>query len=96
VNSTITSDKVITIQGSKVKITGSNPSCVLYFKNIDTGTEDKFTGHFVENTPTRLTLQLPDYAAGTYRIYLISQYATGPDLKEPRRYEFPVDLTVVV
>jgi hypothetical protein len=96
VNSTITSDKVIVIQGSKIKIAGSDPSCGLYFVNAGTGAEDKFAGNFVENTPSRLTLQLPDYAAGTYRIYLISQFTNGVELKEPRRYDFPVDLTMVV
>jgi hypothetical protein len=94
-NSTITSDRVITIQGSKIKIVGANPSCGLYFKNLSTGAEDKFGGLFVENMPTRLTLQLPDYAAGTYRIYLVTQYSSGSDVKEPRRYDFPMDLTVV-
>jgi hypothetical protein len=93
---TITSGGVISIEGYKVKITGDT-GVGLFFTNVDTGAEDKFMGHFVENVSSKLVLQLPDYAAGTYRIQIRTRYAgNSTDLKEVRIIDYPNEVTVIV
>jgi hypothetical protein len=93
---TITSNGVISIEGYKVKITGDT-GVGLFFTNVDTGAEDKFMGHFVVNAPSKLVLQLPDYAAGTYRIQIRTRYSgSSTDLKELRVIDYPNEVTVIV
>ncbi|MDR3115387.1 MAG: DUF4469 domain-containing protein [Treponema sp.] len=90
----LTPNGVITLLGSRIKIAGEDPSCGLYLVKPD-GAAQKVTGNFVENHPARISAPLPVLAAGTYRVRVVTQYSGGgTPLKEPRRIDYPVDLTV--
>jgi hypothetical protein len=95
VDETLTSNGVITVLGSRIKIAGEDETCGLYLVNTADGTAEKITGNFVENHPVRLSVQLPVLSAGTYRARIITQYSAGASLlKEPRQIDYPADLTV--
>jgi hypothetical protein len=67
----------------------------LYLVNIADGSALKVTGNFIENHPSRLSAQLPALTAGTYRVRVITQYASGSFLlKEPRQLDHEAELVV--
>ncbi|MDR1127001.1 MAG: DUF4469 domain-containing protein [Treponema sp.] len=95
IDETLTSNGVIVIAGSRIKIAGKDDSCGLYLVNVADGTEQKVSGNFVENHPGRLSIQLPTLSAGTYRVRIITQFSAGAVfLKEPRIIDYGVELTV--
>jgi hypothetical protein len=94
VDETLTSNGVMTVLGSRIKIAGEDPSCGLYLVNTADGSALKITGNFVENHPGRLSAQLPVLSSGTYRVRVITQYSSSGFLKEPRQIESGAELTV--
>jgi hypothetical protein len=90
----LTARGVVVVLGSRIKIAGDNPDCGLYLVQMPQGAATKLTGNFVENHPSRLSIQLPSsIPAGTYRMRVITQYSAGTLLKEPRQIDSGVDLT---
>jgi hypothetical protein len=90
----LTSNGVVTVLGSRIKIAGEDPSCGLYIVAAD-GTAQKVTGNLVENQRSHLSAQLPVLAAGTYRVRIITQYTGGSSLlKEARQIDYDVDFAV--
>jgi hypothetical protein len=95
VDEKLTPNGVIVILGSRIKIAGEDPSCGLYLLNVPDGAAQKVTGNFVENHPTRLSVQLPVLPAGTYRVRVVTEYASGGGfLKEPRQIDYGAELIV--
>jgi hypothetical protein len=95
VDEKLTPNGVLIILGSRIKITGDDPSCGLYLVNAADNTAQKVTGNFVENHPSRLSVQLPALSPGTYRLRLITQYSSGGGtLKEPRQIDYGAELIV--
>ncbi|MDR1325386.1 MAG: DUF4469 domain-containing protein [Treponema sp.] len=91
----LTSGGVLTILGSRIKVSGDDPSCGLYLVNVADGSTIKVTGNFVENHPTRLSAQLPALSAGTYHVRILTQFSGGgTSLKDPRRIDYDADLIV--
>jgi hypothetical protein len=93
VDEKLTPKGVVVILGSRIKIAGG-PDCGLYLVKPPASSGDKIQGNFVENYPTRLSIQLPDLSAGTYRVQVITRYGAGGLLKEPRTIDYGVDLVV--
>jgi hypothetical protein len=90
----LTPNGVMVVLGCRIKIAGDDPSCGLYLVNIADGAALKVTGNFVENRPVRLSAQLPALPDGTYHVRIITQYASGALLKEPRQIDYEADLSV--
>jgi hypothetical protein len=95
VDETLTSNGVIVITGSRIKVAGKDDSCGLYLVNVADGTKQKLTGNFVENHPTRLSIQLPTLLPGIYCVQVITQYSSGGALlKTPKQIDYEVGLVV--
>jgi hypothetical protein len=91
----LTSNGVVIILGSRIKIAGKDPSCGLYIVNAGDGEAVQVTGNLVENHQSRVSAQLPALSAGTYRIRIITQYSSSSTLlKEPRQIDYGTDLAV--
>ncbi|MDR1218297.1 MAG: DUF4469 domain-containing protein [Treponema sp.] len=90
----LTAGGVVTILGSRVKIAGEDPSCGLYLAQAD-GSTIKVTGNLVDNQRNRISAQLPTLPPGVYRARILTQFSGGGALlKEPRRIDYGVELTV--
>jgi hypothetical protein len=94
VDETLTSNGVMVVLGSRIKVAGEDPSCGLYLVSAADGSAVKVTGNFVENHPARLSVQLPVLAAGTYRARIITQFTSSGLLKEPRQIDYEAELSV--
>ncbi|MDR2793261.1 MAG: DUF4469 domain-containing protein [Treponema sp.] len=91
----LTSGGAVIVLGSRIKIAGDDPSCGLYLVNVADGSAQKVGGNFIENHPSRLSAQLPTLTAGTYRVRVVTQYASGTFfLKEPRQLDYEAELAV--
>jgi hypothetical protein len=90
----LTSGDVVTLLGSRIKIDGLDASCGLYILNAVTGLAQKVPGNLVENHANRVSAQLPNLSAGTYRVRVITQFTSSGFLKEPRQIDYALDLTV--
>jgi hypothetical protein len=96
VDEKLTSNGVIIVLGSRIKISGDDPSCGLYLVDIAGGTVQKVLGNFIENNPSRLSVQIPVLSAGAYRVRVITQYSSGSTaLKEPRQLDYEAELSVL-
>jgi hypothetical protein len=94
-NERLTSGGVMTVLGNRIKIAGEETSCGLYLVNTADETAVKIPGNFVENHPSRLSVQLPALTAGSYRVRVVTQYTHGSTLlKEPRQIDYSVELAV--
>jgi len=95
VNDLLTANRNLRIAGSKIKITGDNPANGIYFVNTETNARTKVDlTDIVTNNPSELLIVIPALPAGTYNIEVITQYAVGSLLKEPRTFAFDKTLTL--
>ncbi len=92
VNETITSGGVLEIYGSGLKIAGDSSEVGVYFVATDGGSTKVST--IVQNKPSSLIVLVPKLDSGDYNIKIVTQYAGGKDLKEPRSIIFDHILTV--
>lgn len=93
VNDRITSNGVLEIIGSLLKIEGDNVNNGVYLIGSD-GTRNKVVT-LIENKPRRLFVILPTLAAGEYTLQIITQHNGGtPWLKSPRTGVFHMPLTI--
>jgi hypothetical protein len=95
VNDQLTPGRDLKIHGVKLKISGADPACGLYFAGIDTGKETLVDpADIVVNNPSELIALVPDLAAGTYQAKIVTQYNGGKGRKTPISVTFDKVLTV--
>lgn len=92
VNESVTSGGVFEIYGSGIKVSGSSADVGVYFEAFD-GTTSK-VATIVQNNPSNLIVMVPVLKAGDYTLKIVTQYAGGKDLKEPRIVIFANKLKV--
>lgn len=96
INEMLTPNRNLKISGSKLKLAGENPAVGIYFINQATNESVKVeASDIVTNSPSELLIVIPQLAAGSYRLEVVTQYAVSSLLKEPRKTEFEKILTVV-
>ena len=97
VNNSLTPGKNIRIIGQRVKITGADPSCGLYFVS-DKAQSDPVkveASEYVVNKPSELIAVIPKLNKGNWRIRLVTQYCAGStNLKKPYSLTFGKELVV--
>ncbi|WP_221411281.1 DUF4469 domain-containing protein [Empedobacter tilapiae] len=96
INDVLTPNRNLIISGNKIKIAGNNPSIGIYF--INTETEDRIvvdTNDIVINNPSELIVVIPNLLPATYTIEVVTQYAVGTLLKEPRTASFDKILSIL-
>ena len=94
INANITSEGVVEIVGSYLKIEGNNPQVGVYFIAQD-GTEHK-VATLAQNKPSSLLVVAPTLTSGTYTLEIKTQYNSTPrGLVTLRSEVFNLPLTVV-
>ena len=95
VNDLLTPGHALKISGSKIKVLGEEKANGIYFVNTDTNDRIQVElSDMVNNNPSELIVIIPALRAGTYKLEVVTQYAGGNVLKEPRTAEFDKTLTV--
>jgi len=95
VNDLLTPGRNLKIAGSKIKVTGEDPSVGVFFVNAVTQARTKVdASDIVTNNPSEVMVVIPELAAGTYAIELLTQYLGSQTLKEPRTATLDKQLTV--
>ena len=95
VNDLLTPNRNLKIAGSKIKIAGEDVANGVYFVDATTQTRTAVeASDIVTNNPSELIIVIPALAAGTYTIEVVTQYAQGSLIKEPRTATFDKTLTV--
>jgi hypothetical protein len=97
VNSNLTPGKNIRIKGSRLRISGADPSCGLYFvpEKATDATVKIEPSEFVVNDPKQIIAVIPSLKKGRWNLRLVSQYSRGnKSLKEPHGVTFDKVLTV--
>ena len=95
VNDMLTPNRNLKISGNKIKIAGEDAANGVYF--VDTTTQARTAvdaTDIVTNNPSEVIIVTPALAAGTYTIEVVTQYAQGSLLKEPRTAGLEKILTV--
>lgn len=94
INTSITSEGIFELNGSRLKIAGEHADIGLYFVAED-ATETK-VAHLAVNSHNKIIAQAPTLAAGSYLIRLKSQATSSSDvyLKELRITDTPFSLTL--
>ena len=95
VNDLLTASRNLKITGHKLKIVGDNAANGIFFVNQATQARIKVdTSDIVTNNPSELIILVPALTAGTYKVEVVTQYAVGSLLKEPRTVVFDKILTL--
>ncbi|WP_449388251.1 DNA-binding domain-containing protein [Chryseobacterium lineare] len=95
VNDLLTPGRNLKIVGSKIKVTGDNASVGVYFVDAITQERTKVEqSDIVTNNPSEVMVVIPELAAGTYTIEVLTQYSGSQSLKEPRTATLDKQLTV--
>ena len=95
VNDLLTPGRNLKISGNKIKVAGDNTANGIYFVNADTNDRIQVEeSDVVVNNPYELIVIIPAISAGAYKLEVVTQYAGGNTLKEPRTAEFDKILTV--
>jgi len=88
-NETVTSGELFVINGDKIKITGDDPQCGIYFEPVrDPDNPVKVeTFKLAENSPTKIIGVVPDLKIpGEYRPVIYTRFSGGgTQLKETRK-----------
>jgi len=96
VNDMLTPNRNLRISGSKIKIAGDNAANGVYFVNQDTKERTRVdAADIVTNNPSELVIVIPELAAGTYTLEVVTQYGGTTPLKEPRTAVFDKPLTAL-
>lgn len=94
-NDLLTPERNLRITGSKIKIAGDSPAVGVYF--IDAATQARTAvdpSDMVTNNPSELIVIIPALPSGSYTLEVVTQFAVGSLLKEPRTASFDKVLTV--
>jgi hypothetical protein len=94
VNGILTPGRDIKITGSKVKITGDNPSVGLFFVPETGAPIAVDPTDIVINHPSEIIAVIPALTAGTYKVRIVTQFSSGKHLKTPHDVTFDKPLTV--
>jgi hypothetical protein len=96
VNETLTPGGMFTLAGHRIKATGEDPACGVFFVNAANPDERvKSTQRFFENTVSRIVGVIPPLGAGQWHVEVVTQYSPGSfELKQPRTIAFTPVLTV--
>ncbi|MGL6119889.1 MAG: DUF4469 domain-containing protein [Fusobacteriaceae bacterium] len=93
INDIITSSGILTLRGANMKMIGDDPSNGVWLLDSQ-GVEYKHT-KIVSNSPSELIITIAAVPAGTYELYVTTQYTAGSVLKRPRIGYFPKFLKVL-
>jgi hypothetical protein len=97
VNETLTPGGIFTLTGHKIKIAGEGPDIGVFFvkDGVTPALREKVPGNLAENTTGKIIGQIPNSAAGKWKVQVVTQYSGGSGLlKAPRAIEFAHELTV--
>ena len=95
VNELLTPNRNLKINGNKLKIAGDNPNVGVYFVNQSTQVRMRvIPTDIVINNPSEVMIVIPTLPKAAYRVEIVTQYAVGSILKEPRTALFDKVLTV--
>ena len=95
VNDLLTPNRNLRISGSKLKIAGDNPANGVFFVNQETQERTAVdVTDIATNNPSEVMIIIPELAAGTYRLEIVTQYSSGKNLKQSRMASFDRVLTV--
>jgi hypothetical protein len=95
VNDKLTPNRNLKIKGSKIKLAGDNANVGIYFVNQSTNASSKVDpSDIVTNNPSELVIIIPELAAGSYKLQMVTQFTNSTLLKEPRTITFDKVLTV--
>jgi hypothetical protein len=95
---TLTRGRNAEVEGSYIRIAGSDSSVGVYLENVDNGQVHKLNEEYIiVNNPSRLMLLVPsDLEAGAYRLKVVTQCASGKHLlKTPRETVFTQELALI-
>lgn len=93
-NSIITPNNVIKVNGSKIKIEGDDANVGIWFVNVNGGNKVKVT-QLITNERSDVVAMVPALEAGSYELELVTQGSGGGTLlKEARSITFEHILTV--
>jgi hypothetical protein len=94
VNESFTNGGQFVIAGYKIKISGDNPDCGVYFENGKF--QLKVSENLAENTASKLIGVIPACPPGTYKVVVKTQFSgsTNTPLKNPRFIESGFELTI--
>ncbi|MGE4512557.1 MAG: DNA-binding domain-containing protein [Chryseobacterium sp.] len=96
VNDLLTPGRNLKIVGSKIKVAGDDASVGVYFVEVTTQARTKVdSSDIVINNPSEIILVIPELAAGTYNLEVVTQYGGGTLLKDSRMATLDKILTVV-
>ncbi|MCI3938574.1 DUF4469 domain-containing protein [Chryseobacterium aahli] len=96
VNDLLTPERNLKIAGNKIKVAGDNSANGIYFVNTTTNARMQVEANdVVVNNPSELIVVIPALPAGTYALEVVTQFAVGSLLKEPRTAQFDKILNVV-
>ena len=93
-NSAITPGGMVHIQGHKIKVDGEDSVCGVWFVSQADNVRVKIAEHLGINRTTELVGAIPALTAGTYKVEVVTRYAGGTPLKEPRVIKAEPVLTV--
>ncbi|MDR1219793.1 MAG: DUF4469 domain-containing protein [Treponema sp.] len=94
-NNLLTPGRPLRIYGSKLKVTGDEPSVGVWFKGADGVEIQVDETDIVENKPSEVIVMIPALAAGEWTLRLTTQFSgSGTDAKKPHTAEFGAVLTV--
>jgi hypothetical protein len=94
-NSILTPGNMAHILGNKIKVEGSDPAVGVWFVSEAAGNaRTKVSEHLGINKSTEIMALIPVLSAGTYKLEIVTQYAGGTPLKEPRVITAEAVLTV--
>lgn len=95
VNDLLTPNRNLKITGRKIRVDGDKEGIGVYFVNQTSGESVKVDpADLVVNDPSELIIVIPELAAGTYKLQVITQFTGSILLKEPRTVLFDKVLTV--
>lgn len=93
-DATFTPGMPIVVDGSNIKIVGSNAANGFYFIPAAEGSTPVKATVIVHNNPSQLTVMVPaTLPEGDYYISITTQYGRSANVKEPRSYKYPILLS---
>jgi hypothetical protein len=96
-NETATPGGQFSVSGHKIKVTGEDPACGVYFvSEADPVQELPAAGHLAENAASKIIGMIPSLTAGAWKVVVKTQFtgSGSTSLKAPRVIESSFTLTV--
>ncbi|WP_262486325.1 DUF4469 domain-containing protein [Flavobacterium sp. B17] len=95
VNDLLTPGRNLKILGSKIKVTGEDPSVGIYFVDATTQAKTKVEqSDIVINNPSEVMVVIPELPSGSYNLEIVTQFTDRSMLKQPRTALLDKPLTV--